>query len=241
MMHYRLSHRGLGRHRSPPFSSDINIAFTLIELLVVIAIIGILAALLSPALRQARESARGIACLNNLRQIGLVMNLYAGDNNGWFPKDRQPALYLCPPLGQYLLGKPTVFSCPANRQSISFEYPFTQGVLSGYLWSYRMFNSGGPDAEPINVNMLTRPTVDPLVADADWTVGQAPYFWFSEYIYQAWGAPNNIIWNARRHAGSPNVLFADGHVELVSKEKYDRQIRFKGDSNTVAPGYHLTE
>lgn len=70
--------------------------FTLIELLVVIAVIALLLALLLPALQRARNQAKAVVCLTNLRQWGTLLNIYLNDNNGRFPGggDYDPGLSL---------------------------------------------------------------------------------------------------------------------------------------------------
>ena len=72
-----------------PSKSLVRRAFTLIELLVVVAIIGLLISILLPALSQAKEQARTVKCVANLKEIGHAMHMYFTDNNEWFPFEKR--------------------------------------------------------------------------------------------------------------------------------------------------------
>ncbi len=96
--------------------------FTLIELLVVIAIIGILAAMLFPVFARARESARKVQCLSNVKNLALAMNMFLADYDR-FPKADQ----WVDVLGDYVKND-AVYKCPEDKSDARCSYGMNWGL-----------------------------------------------------------------------------------------------------------------
>ena len=112
--------------------------FTLIELLVVIAIIAILAAMLLPALARAKAKGQRTVCLNNLRQIGLFMQLYTEDNNDTFPAHRNQGLNTADPVASLTNWWGTTIVTYGNGRSNLFHDPAVNGkrLDNGTTWQW---------------------------------------------------------------------------------------------------------
>jgi prepilin-type N-terminal cleavage/methylation domain-containing protein/prepilin-type processing-associated H-X9-DG protein len=207
-------------------------AFTLVELLVVIAIIGVLVALLLPAVQSARASARSATCKSQMRQIGLATQQFCDSHDGEFPdwwhagpvKGARSWIYT---LAPYMERVDAIRICPQDDLADErLRNKATSYVINNYLTTV------GPETvrnlKQVGATSRTIQTME--IADA------LPAKPENEHTHSTdWFSPINLLDGVvlqeirrevqiDRHLRTAHYLFLDGHVETIADSQIERWV-----------------
>jgi prepilin-type N-terminal cleavage/methylation domain-containing protein/prepilin-type processing-associated H-X9-DG protein len=182
-------------------SSKLNTRFTLIELLIVIAIIAILASMLLPALRSAKEKAKQIACTSNMKNLFLATNYYENDCKA-FPFLGTPGARAAD-FREYINdngSKKAISVCPSDNDPGYIDSP---EFYASYALNAGRYGADGTGIEGQKASMVKNPSLAFVWMDS---VKNGVYWRYHFYDDQA---TENAGY---RHLNRCNIVYADGHT-----------------------------
>jgi prepilin-type processing-associated H-X9-DG protein/prepilin-type N-terminal cleavage/methylation domain-containing protein len=241
-----------------PYPSAPARAFTLVELLVVIGIIALLIAILLPALSTARENAKTLNCLSNLRQLSTAANIYCNANNGSYPVaywlESAPPLVISyawdftsvrdtaagsttiePGLLWQGTSAAPVQQCPAfEGKSNTLGDPYTG---YNYNTSYIGHGQGESIPAPMKASQVRRASECALFGDGEYASGA------DKFMRAPFPNPGDASFTNRsagtqgfRHRRMTNVAFADGHAETCPR-RHERTTPAETPKLTARTGF----
>ena len=202
--------------------------FTLIELLVVIAIIGLLASLLAPALASAKEKSRAIACVNNVRQIGLATVMFSDDNDGSLPLSEHQGKSWVGSLIPYG-GTKGIYRCPSDKNRTRL-YSF---AVNDFLLPPVAGN-----ADFTKVTHIPRPVETAFLPECAEDYSSSDHFHFADpeeggYSPSSFARQVAVL----RHARCANYLFVEGHVETINWSRVQTKLVQPGSALINPAGF----
>ena len=212
-------------------------SFTLIELLVVIAIIAILAAMLLPALNNARHSAQKMSCLNNYKSLGQVTFLYTDAFHEYFPfsyvkAPLQPALKMMSQAGLLELKVGGLYQCPSLKEEADRTAPGDANFAclnytrTHYAWNDRIgYIHTSTAYRPLKVSDVYLPSMFILMFDMP-LVQKIQTKYNYEGRWEAYFMQPKYIANGKNlpiHGNQYNLLTFDGSAGSVLPTEYERR------------------